>query len=1414
MRINPPKGFFKLLTVVILILVFTDSKGQLCTVNGGEITTASANILCRQEGSSNLFEINLANSSGPTSRWLITNQNNVVLHILNQLPLDLSILTEGLYKIYHVSYNDIGLGIVVGANTNEFIGCFDLSNSITLVVDEVNGGVLSDINGSDRVSICTDLEDLIVIKLNLSGHLGLNRMFLLTDDQGNIEQLQKESTFSLSYDVDATKYIYNVSYASIENLFVGSNIADLIGCFQLSNSYQLILEDSGTEAGTIGTNSNLTICSGDGQSDIIELQLEGNNNGINWFVVTDFEGFILKLTTTNTIDLEGITSPSISIKNIQYTAELAGLEVGQNINNIEECFDQSNTINITNTYINGGNLTGTDGKKDFFFCSNDNIPNNVNITVENSFGGKVLVVTDIFGDITQIINSNLVSFPENSNFTRYIFNISYSENNFGPLVGQNISTLTGCYDLSNRITVVLSNGIPNAGVISTEDNTFLCTGDNIPDIIDIEITSSGDNNSVWVFTDLNDNILDFPGVPPFDFTDSIGGDLIIRYIDFTGIENLRLGGNLSELEGCFDLSNPLLIQKTGVNAGTIRFDNEDFTIIECISERTSINLNIITENVVGDIQHFIVTNEENTILDIIDDPILDLSAMSNNNFQVNYISMLEGVTGLEPGNSLDNIAGCFDLSNRLTINLQSTTTTPSTIFTNSATFLCLNDGVSDVVEIGVDPGVGPSTSWVVTDEFGEILQIKPNSNFDFSQIAGDNNVIYNIKHDSGVEGIRLGSFLADLEGCYSISNPINISKGNNSGGNLSLDDSNSKIICLNDGSNTIVKVEVSNAFGQSSRFIVTDLSGNIQMISANPEINFSGLGRGNSYIYNASFTSGIQGIGITENINNIKGCIDFSNPVTIRREFLDGGFIATTANETQVEICAGEGKVDLINVILEENQSDNNRYIITDENGMIVSLPSSSNISFETGPTGNYYIYNLAYASNVDNIELGVNLDELNGCYSISNAITLSKSSVVGGELSIRGEGNFFEACISTGDIQAVTLNIENNSGNSIFVETTNQGVIQKIFQDPIINLNNVSPGQCRIYNISYFDIEGLEIENNINNLNGCYAISNHVLINKNEPIGGVLTDSEGKTELNLCVGDANSQLINVILTENIGQNSSWVLTDINNIILSTNVGPPFNLEPNEMNSLKLFNISFESGLIGLEKGKRLNQLIGCYSLSNPITVFKDNVEAYSLLVTDKFKTERTICVDDNDADIIELSSVGDAVGDQIRYIVTDEAGKIQALSQSPELDFTQYTEGISFIYQISYLNGLAGLNIDNNINGLQGCYALSKSVKIIRVGGAECLTPTIEIDDKTIKVDLFPNPASDFINIRFEGLESTIDADFSIIDLTGNRLYTTHKRIYNNGSTKLNINDLPTGIYFIELSIDHNQGVIKFLKL
>ena len=83
--------------------------------------------------------------------------------------------------------------------------------------------------------------------------------------------------------------------------------------------------------------------------------------------------------------------------------------------------------------------------------------------------------------------------------------------------GVNINSITGCYALSNPITVN-RNMSAGATIITSNgaNDVTICAGDGIPDPIDVNITGNSAAFNDWIITDDLGNILALPMAPPFD----------------------------------------------------------------------------------------------------------------------------------------------------------------------------------------------------------------------------------------------------------------------------------------------------------------------------------------------------------------------------------------------------------------------------------------------------------------------------------------------------------------------------------------------------------------------------------------------------------------------------------------------------------------------------------------------------------------------------------------------------------------------------------------------------------------------------------------------------------------------------------------------------------------------------------
>ena len=144
-----------------------------------------------------------------------------------------------------------------------------------------------------------------------------------------------------------------------------------------------------------------------------------------------------------------------------------------------------------------------------------------------------------------------------------------------PVMGNNISTLGDdeCEDISDSFVTVNriepANGPVDGGTISTEDNTIICVDGN-PDPIDVTVEGSNGTNGGWIITDDADNILALPDSPPFDLDGAGPGICLIWYIRYEdGLTGKDVGNNLSDLIGCFDLSNSIQVIREAPDGGTI-----------------------------------------------------------------------------------------------------------------------------------------------------------------------------------------------------------------------------------------------------------------------------------------------------------------------------------------------------------------------------------------------------------------------------------------------------------------------------------------------------------------------------------------------------------------------------------------------------------------------------------------------------------------------------------------------------------------------------------------------------------------------------------------------------------------------------------------------------------------------------
>ena len=116
------------------------------------------------------------------------------------------------------------------------------------------------------------------------------------------------------------------------------------------------------------------------------------------------------------------------------------------------------------------------------------------------------------------------------------------------------------------------------------------------------------------------------------------------------------------LEGSVDVEFNL------VEGGLLQFQGGDAdTLVVCIADGASDDVGILVMNDEGDAQSFLVTQADSTILELTDANLLDFEGSAPGYTSLWSLSYLNGLDGLAEGNAIQDLSGCFDLSNPLVL---------------------------------------------------------------------------------------------------------------------------------------------------------------------------------------------------------------------------------------------------------------------------------------------------------------------------------------------------------------------------------------------------------------------------------------------------------------------------------------------------------------------------------------------------------------------------------------------------------------------------------------------------------------------------------------------------------------------------------------------------------------------------
>jgi hypothetical protein len=480
--------------------------------------------------------------------------------------------------------------------------------------------------------------------------------------------------------------------------------------------------------------------------------------------------------------------------------------------------------------------------------------------------------------------------------TCLIWYLRYEDGLQGAEMGMNANDLMGCFDLSNPVTVV-RNDVPMVEAGEIVGGPFEFCVDDTPDMV-TGLFLSGDrsgSNSTWVITDDQGKILGLPptlaAVEGVDFDGAGAGTCLIWYLRYEDdIQGLAADLNANDLTGTFDLSNPVEVVRAQPEAGTIVGGSFEFTVDGTPDMVSGLSL---SGDRSGSNSTWVITDDQGKILGL--PPTLE--AVEGVNFDgagagtclIWYLRYEDGLQGAEMGLNANDLMGCFDLSNPVEVVRNEAVMVDGGTLNEEPFHFCVGDGEEDRVSlVSVEGAVGPNMQYVVTDEAGTILGLPPTPEaVNFDGAGPGVCLIWNLSYADGLMGLEVGNnALTDLVGTYDLSDDnVRVYRNQPEAGEII----GGPFEFTVDGTPDMVSgLSLSgDRSGSNSTWVITDDQGKIlglpPTLEAVEGVNFDGAGAGTCLIWYLRYEDGLQGAEMGMNANDLMGCFDLSNPVTVVR---------------------------------------------------------------------------------------------------------------------------------------------------------------------------------------------------------------------------------------------------------------------------------------------------------------------------------------------------------------------------------------------------------------------------------------------------------------------------------------------------------------------------------------------------
>ncbi len=1237
--------------------------------------------------------------------------------------------------------------------------------------------VITVVSGNTTVS-CDGDGTLEVIKFSTT-RVPTPHVYVVTDPNGNIVKVSTNNTINFAGLNQGILRVYAVSYLGQQLAQVGGNIfTDQLGsiCYALSSNYIEItnlLPEAGDIALAPDGSKEAVLCLEPADPQPLQFTATGQTGNFI-YLITDADGNIIDQTANPSFNFTGFDIGAYRVYGLAYFGNLMAAP-GQNIftsDLSDGCFNTTGSfIEVEILYPDGGQLRFTGSQEEtVVICDspNDNAEPLITYNTENSVPVNfAYFLTDAAGTILGMLDGAPLNVNTQLPYGESrIWGLSY----MGDLLleaGDNVTDFppsTDCADFSDNYLTIIRT-LVDGGAVQFQgggNTAVVCGGDDDPDLLSFmhQTTAAGASYG-FVVTNLDGRILVvIPNGDALDFNLAQAGICRVWGLSYTGEIIAQTGDDVFTTaisDGCYELSfNFLEVRKEAVEGGTVSTESGASLVYSCPGDGTPDIIHFDSTGNTTGAYLYLVTDANNHILTVTDQDLFDFEGLPAGAAHVWGLAFTGVFTG-SVGQNITNAvlsSECFDLSdNPITVVRQQPDGGSISSATGADTYhICPDDGIADIIGFAGNTAYEGPYTYLITDDQNVILTSTDAELFDFDQIPAGVCRIWGLAYTGNLlfqAGQNAGEVLLS-DDCYDLSdNFITVFRQQPDGGLVALEDgSTTAYICPGDGLEDLIPFANSTVFSGPYAFLVTDENNIVAGIAAGAAFDFETIPTGTYRVWGVAYTGNLtvltgQDAAATALSDD---CYDLSdNFISVVRVTPEGGQIVSPEGDS-ISLCVGDHIPDVVHFASSGASNSPYAFLVTDENGFLISPLLQDSFDFDNAVGGGIRIYGLAYTGALSFLP-GDPVEEVVAanpeCLDLSDNYLVLNLTRVDGSLIFTetGEKEVVYVCAVDGndDIISFFSGTLATAGAYNFIITSETNTILGFINGNQQNFENTGLKRLRVWGVSYTGGFEAGIGDNIveSTLSSeCYALSNNfITIVRDLPDGGKISTIAGDTSLLLCIGAVDGQL--PMVTTSVSQSGYvYLVTNTANQVLEVVGSDVIDFNAFEPGDYRIWGLSYTGELnaapgIVIEESSVLAS--SCFELSeNFVEVTRSAPVGGGVLSGQDGQTTFYFCPDANlEEAIVILSSDSQVEGDSYTYVIANETNQIIIPGILGNIiDFEPAADGIYRIYGISY-NGtfLAGFGDNVLTDPLSDtCYDPSDNfIEVIK------FSPNVD----TIKTDL-----------------------------------------------------------------------------